>query len=56
MVEGVVMENKYTLEEVLSVLDAMFMDYSDILVDDWFRDNLRLLQGREEFIHRLELK
>lgn len=54
MVEGVVMENKYTLEEVLSVLDAMFMDYSDISVDDWFRDNSRLFQGREEFIERMK--
>ena len=41
------------LNDVLLVLDDMFMEQSNISVDDWFRDEPNLFQGRETFIKRM---
>lgn len=43
----------FPLGKVLDILDDMFMEQSNISVDDWFRDSPNLFQGREEFIKRM---
>lgn len=43
----------FPLGKALDILDDMFMEQSNISVDDWFRDSPNLFQGREEFIKRM---
>lgn len=43
-----------TIKKALDILDDMFMEQSEISVDDWFRDSENLFQGRKEFIKRME--
>ena len=41
------------LEKAIDVLDWMFTDYFEISADDWFWDDSRRWQGREEFKKRM---
>ena len=43
----------FPLGKALDILDDMFMEQSNISVDDWFRDSSNLFQGRETFIKRM---
>lgn len=43
----------WMMEKALDILDDMFMEQSNISVDDWFRDSPNLFQGRETFIKRM---
>ncbi len=43
----------FPLGKALDILDEMFMEQSNISVDDWFRDSPNLFQGRETFIKRM---
>jgi hypothetical protein len=54
VVDGYIQGYLKAFEDTLSVLDDLFMDESEISVDDWFRDSPNLFQGREEFIKRME--
>lgn len=45
---------KNTIKKALDILDDMFMEQSEISVDDWFRDSKNFFQGRKEFIKRME--
>jgi hypothetical protein len=53
VVDGYIQGYLKAFEDTLSVLDDLFMDESEISVDDWFRDSKNLFQGREEFIKRM---
>ncbi len=53
VVDGYIQGYLKSLGDALSILDDLFMDKSEITVDDWFRDSKNLFQGREEFIKRM---
>lgn len=39
--------------KALGILDSLFMEQTEITVDDWFRDSPNLFQGRKVFGERL---
>ena len=39
--------------KALEILDSLFMEQTEITVDDWFRDSPNLFQGRKVFTERL---
>lgn len=39
--------------KALEILDSLFMEQTEISVDDWFRDSPNIFQGRKVFAERL---